>query len=74
MSASEVATTVGERCTMVTSAAPCSTRSAAMSCAELLAPSTTQCCPRQASPPSNWLECTIRPLNSSAPGMSGMLG
>jgi hypothetical protein len=41
ISVSERTMTVGERCTIVTSA-PCSHRSAAMSCAELFEPITTQ--------------------------------
>src|SRR3981189_2455464 len=58
---------------MVTSA-PCSHRSAAMSCAELLEPMTTQCLPAQPSPPVCWLEWCCRPLNRSAPEKHGTSG
>ena len=49
ISVSDRTTVVGERCTIVTSA-PCSQRSAQMSCAELFEPTTTQRLPAQASP------------------------
>src|SRR5260221_1272316 len=58
---------------MVTSA-PCSHRSAQMSCAELFDPTTTHFFPANASPPGCWLEWCCTPLNAFAPGKPGMSG
>ena len=73
ISESEGAMWVDERWIIVTSA-PCSHRSAQMSCAELLEPSTTQCLPAQAAPPGCWLEWCCVPSKVSAPGILGTLG
>jgi hypothetical protein len=45
-----------------------------MSCAEVPEPTTTQCLPLHAAPPSCWLEWTSVPANDSAPGIFGMYG
>src|ERR1700712_2483991 len=70
---SERAMWVVERWIIVTSA-PCSHRSAQMSCAELLEPSTTHFLPSHASPPGCWLEWCCVPSKDSAPGMCGTFG
>jgi hypothetical protein len=61
------ATCVVERCTIVTTA-PCSHKSAQMSCAELFEPTTTAVLPRHSSPLRYRLECTCVPLKLAMPG------
>src|SRR5882672_8853753 len=67
------ATCVVERCTIVT-CAPCSQRSAQMSCAELFDPTTSAFLAFHSSPFQNLLECTCVPLKLAMPGYSGRLG
>src|SRR6266567_3314311 len=73
MSVSDRATCVDDRCTMVTSA-PCSHKSAQMSCAELFDPITTAFLPWYSAPDEYWLEWHWRPWNVSAPGNFGTTG
>src|SRR5450755_1243264 len=73
MSVSDRATCVDDRCTIVTSA-PCSHRSAQMSCAELFEPITTALRPRYSSPEVYLLEWYCSPSNVLAPGTSGTVG